>query len=119
MLAETQLAHNECLSGLALITRVVPSTQSQRNGFKNAVDIGQHIVVPKSQDAIAVIDEPAITDTVMLAVHMLTAVDLDDKSSLATNEVCNIRSDRLLPNEFEPIDRARSQPIPKLAFGIG
>jgi hypothetical protein len=50
---------------------------------------------------------------------MSRAVDLDDQLFLAANEVGEIGTDRLLPDELEASERAVSKSPPKLAFGLG
>jgi hypothetical protein len=50
---------------------------------------------------------------------MRRAVDLDNKFLLAANEVGEIRTNRLLPNELEPAEKVVSKAPPKLAFGLG
>jgi hypothetical protein len=49
----------------------------------------------------------------MIIVSMLSAVELDNQSSLPTNRIYNVRADRLLPNKFVTVDRSRTNSIPK------
>jgi hypothetical protein len=51
--------------------------------------------------------------------RMSRAVDLDDKFFFAANEVCEIWTNRLLPDELEPAESAVSKSLPKLAFSLG
>jgi len=46
------------------------------------------------------------------------AVALDHELLFAANEINEIRSDRLLSNEFEPAEKAESKPPPESAFGL-
>jgi hypothetical protein len=62
--------------------------------------------------------EPSIPHRVARVRGVLTAVDFDDEAPLATCEIDDIRSDRLLANEFAAIDRARAQAIPELELNL-
>jgi hypothetical protein len=72
------------------------------NGFPNAFDISKYFIIPKTQHAVAMIDEPSISDDVAFVSCVLAAVDFDDKPLFATNKVDDIGPDRLLADEFEP-----------------
>jgi hypothetical protein len=84
-----------------------------------AVDFLHHIIVPKSHDAIAMIDEPFVAHLVALAVSVLTAIELDDQPFFATDEVDNVGPDRLLTDELVSVDGARTQTVPEAALHIG
>jgi hypothetical protein len=49
---------------------------------------------------------------------MLTAIQFDDQLFLETNEIRDIRPNRLLPAELESSELASAQSEPKFAFGI-
>ena len=57
--------------------------------------------------------------TALVVGRMSRSVDLDDKFLLAPNEVGEIRTNRLLPNELKTAEKAVSKAPPKLAFGLG
>jgi hypothetical protein len=63
----------------------------------HAIDIVKHVVVPESQNAIALIVEVGRSDEVGCAVGVLTAVNLDHDSMGVTGEVREVRPDRCLP----------------------
>jgi hypothetical protein len=50
--------------------------------------------------------------------RMSRAVDLDDKLFLAANEIGEIGTERLLPDELEPAEKAVSKSTPELAFSF-
>ena len=71
----------------------------------NAFDISQYLIIPESQHAVAMFDEPLITDGVAFALGVLATIHLDDKPFLSTNKINDIRSDRLLAHELESAQR--------------
>jgi hypothetical protein len=84
--------------------------------FPDAFDIAQHLVIPESQHTIAMFSEPSIAHGVASALGMLAAIDLDDKPFLATDEIKDIPSDRLLTDEFVSAQGPRPNVSPKLSF---
>jgi len=46
------------------------------------------------------ITEPQVANGIAVVFGVLSAVDFDDQPSFPANEVHNVRSDRLLPQEF-------------------
>jgi hypothetical protein len=50
---------------------------------------------------------------------VLTAIDFNDYLSLAANKIDDVWPDRFLTNKFMPMQRARTQTIPKAQFGVG
>jgi hypothetical protein len=85
----------------------------------NAFDISQHFVIPETQDAVAMRDEPLIAHGVASALRVLATVDLDDEPLLSTDKIHDIRTDRLLTHEFESVERPGAKVSPKLSFGAG
>jgi hypothetical protein len=63
--------------------------------------------------------QPIITLAVRYIVGMLSAINLDDKAPATTDKVDRIRPDRLLPDEFEAVQRAIAEMIPNTVFGFG
>ncbi len=55
--------------------------------------------------------EPFVTDSILLIVGMLSAVDFDNKTTFAANEIDDIRTNRLLPDEFRA-ERIGAKAIP-------
>jgi hypothetical protein len=89
------------------------------NRLQHAVDISNHVVVPKAQDAVAMLDQPLIACGVALVGGVLSTIDFNDQPALAADEVDNERSHWLLADEFLAVNGATAQPIPKLEFGMG
>ena len=81
-----------------------------------AFDIPEHFIIPETQDTIPTLDEPLITGGVALVIRVLAAVYFDDEPLLSTDKIYDIRTDRLLPHEFETAKRPGTQVVPKLSF---
>jgi hypothetical protein len=79
----------------------------------NAFDISQHFVIPETQDAVAMFDEPVIADGVASVIGVLATIDPDDEPLLSTDKIRDIRPDRLLPREFESGERPGTKVSPK------
>jgi hypothetical protein len=80
--------------------------QDDSDYFKNAVDISDHLVVPKAKHFEAMLDEPTVADCVTLVGGVLAAIDFDDEPCFAAQEVDDVRTDRLLPDKFMSIESA-------------
>jgi hypothetical protein len=63
------------------------------------------------------VGKPLIANGVSFVFGVLAAVDFDDKPLLSADEVDDVRSDRLLADEFEIAERAGAKVTPELAFG--
>ena len=55
------------------------------------------------------IDEPSISDGVAFVSRVLAAIDFDDKPLFAAHKVNDIRTDRLLADEFKVADSPRDR----------
>ena len=88
------------------------------NRFKYTCHVGQHVVVPKSQDSVVMIGKPFVAGNVALVVSVLPSVDFNDETSFAAHKINRVRPDRLLPNELVSVQPARPQSIPKRSFGF-
>ena len=75
-------------------------------------------MVPESEDAESLFPKPFLSINIGQAPCMLSTIDFDDERSLKTNEVDDIRSQRVLAAKFDP-EGASPDDIPKLHFGIG
>jgi len=65
-----------------------------------AVGVCDYVIVPETQDLIAMITQPPVSDEVALAFGMLSAIDFDDQAVFPANKIHDVRSDGLLPDEF-------------------
>jgi hypothetical protein len=83
----------------------------------NAFDISQHFVIPETQDAVTMRDQPLFANGVAFVIGVLAAIDFDDEPLLSTDKIHDIRPDRLLTHEFEPGERSAAKVSPKLSFG--
>jgi hypothetical protein len=86
--------------------------------FENTRHIAQHIVIPKSQDAIVVIDKPFVVNRVAPVVRVLATINFNNETKFTANEVDRIGTDRLLPNELEAIEPSRPKSIPQRGFRV-
>ena len=65
------------------------------------------------------VSKPLIAHGVPLVGSVLTAIDFDDETLFTANEIDDVGADRLLTDEFVPIERAGAQAIPQARFGFG
>src|SRR5215475_10012789 len=86
---------------------------------QDTVFVGQYLRIPESQNLITLRSERGITRKVAWIVGVLSSIDLDDESFLATHEIDDIRADGLLPNEFEIAKPSVAEREPQLRFSIG
>jgi len=75
--------------------------QGAQDEFQNAFGIRKHIVIPEPQNAVIVIPQPPITHEIALIDCMLPSVHLDHQSTVAADEIRDIRPDRLLTDKLE------------------
>ena len=80
--------------------------QSIQDGLKDAVGIVQYIVVPESQNLIAVLCKPFVPGHVAGIGCVLTAVEFNNDFLLAADEVDNVGANGFLADEFETAQRA-------------
>jgi hypothetical protein len=76
--------------------------------LQNAVHIFQNIMIPETQDAVVVLIQPSIADTICFAVSVLSAIDLDNYSRFPAQEIDDVATDRLLANKLSIFDRPRA-----------
>jgi len=86
--------------------------------LKNTVDVPENIVIPKAHHAIIPGSQPGIADSIRLGVGVLPAVELDNQSMPAANEVADVRTDWPLPDELGARYLPIAQPPPKLVLGV-
>ena len=105
---------------IALAIRVRGSLRKcGRNCFENARHIPQHIVVPESQNPIAVIDKPFVANNIVRIVRVLASIDLNNEPTLATDQINCVWTDRLLPDEFVTVETPRPEAIPQSRLRLG
>jgi len=91
----------------------------RQDHFANAFDISHDLVIPEAQHAIAVINEPPVSDNVTLVRGVLTTVNFYDEPPFAADEIDDVGSDRFLPYELETDKRSGAKVFPKPSFSVG
>ena len=85
----------------------------------HALLVGQYVGIPESQHVIALCGERGITRAVLAIIRMLPTIDFYDEPFLATNEINDVGSDGLLPDEFKTAQPSVAQREPQLRFSVG
>ena len=85
--------------------------------FENAFEIGEDIIVPESDHAVAATFQVGGPRRVSLG-RMLSSVDFDDEATLMADEVGDIGANRHLSAEFQTIELASADRAPELLFGL-
>ena len=105
---------------IALAIRVRGSfLKRSRNVFKNARQVAENVVVPKSQNTIVVIDEPFVANHVARVVGVLASIQLNNETTFTADKVDSVGTDRLLPNKFVTVQPARSKLVPENCLCVG
>jgi hypothetical protein len=91
------------------------------NLLKHAIDILQHVVIPKAQDAIAIRFKNFRPFHIGVCPHcVLSAVDLDDEASPMRSKISDVAPNpNLAPKVRVGGVQSASQMPPELALGIG
>ena len=89
------------------------------DGRKHAGYVFKDLVIPESQDTIAVRIEIPSTYAIRRADGVLAAVYFDDNSQLVTGKVGEVRTDRRLASKVMLLERRLTQVLPELLFGFG
>ena len=77
--------------------------QGSCDGFEHAGRIQENIVIPETQNPVALEPEKGIACFVPRIDCVLAAIDLDDQASLPTDKIGDIGTDRLLAHELAAI----------------
>jgi hypothetical protein len=96
--------------------------QNPKDRVQDPLDVPVDFVVAEASQPVALIAQELFTRAIAMTFilgRMSGAVDLDDKFFFAANEVGEIGTNRLLPDELEPAESAVSKSLPKLAFSLG
>jgi hypothetical protein len=90
------------------------------NALDHTFDILENFVVPKSQDAKALLCKPSRPFSVGIdAQRVLASIDFNDEFGLEADEIGHEGSDRRLTPEMTTIDLFASQTEPETLFGVG
>jgi hypothetical protein len=89
------------------------------DGLRDAVEICQDLVVPKPQNAIALVLQELISlDLPPRRGIMLATVDFHDRPDLVAHKIGNVAAGRHLPAKFEP-HAMRAPDLPDPPFRLG
>jgi hypothetical protein len=88
-----------------------------RDGFENAVDISQYVMVPKADHSVAMCFDCRRSVSVAF-LRMLPTVALDRNAERAANEIDDTIADRKLPSELRAEKIAVPKVSPKRSLGI-
>ena len=106
------------LQGGGLLVR--RDVQLSLDSLQDASEVFDHVIVPKTNDPVAVrLDHPRTSGIRLNRQAMLPAIQLDYQLGAPASEVRDGVADRELPEEFETIELASSQTRPKQCFRIG
>jgi hypothetical protein len=72
-----------------------------QNDRQHAIQIRQHVVIPKPQYIELICRKPAIPARIGTRFRVLSAINLDHHAGDEANKIRNERTDRHLPSEFE------------------
>src|SRR5437763_4941296 len=86
---------------------------------QHTVSICQHIVIPETEHAVIFTREISVSDDILCALRMVSAIDLNNQSSIAADEIRNERPDRFLPDKLEPAQPPIAESKPQFPLGIG
>ena len=90
-------------------------TQCQRNRLQYRCKLGQHLMVPESQDLPPLaIDELRAASVICrgLPLHMLTTIQLHHQLAFHAGKVCDVGADGVLAAKFMAVQLARTQVTP-------
>jgi hypothetical protein len=100
----------------------LPPLQRRQDRVQDPLNVAVDVAVLEANHPIAQIAQEVFSlriATALIVGRMSRAVDLDDKFFLTANEVGKIGTDRLLPNELEPAEKAVSKSPPEQTFSPG
>jgi hypothetical protein len=87
--------------------------------LEHTIGVGENVIIPKAQDSVSVLCQPAVAYGIAWVGRMLTTVDLYYEATFAAHEVDDIGSDRLLADKLVASDLTGTKPVPKLTLGVG
>jgi len=95
------------------------SQETIDNTLKNAIHIGNDIVIPKTKDAVALLIQKRSSDVILWGLFsMLATIKFHDQLQFKANEIRHVGSDRLLPAEFISAERPVAKILPQPFFSI-
>jgi hypothetical protein len=94
------------------------SVQRRLNHSPDAIDILEHIIVPKANEPEALAFQVGSSTGIAFR-RMLAAVDLDDQTLLSAAKIDNVTADFDLTAKFQVLVLPGAERIPQLALGVG
>lgn len=94
-------------------------SDGSQDGIEDAVEFVQHLPIPETQDAVALLFEPGVTGGIRRAADLetvLCTVHFDDETGLMANEVHDVAADGRLPAHVQAVEAVDRQRMPELAF---
>ena len=89
------------------------SMQRLEDCLNDALGLGQHIGIPKPQNAIAIRPNERVTAFIIVRLlSVLTAVEFDDDGGFEADEIANIGTERSLSAELEAAEASAAQYVP-------
>jgi hypothetical protein len=86
----------------------------------DTIQIGQNIIVPEPDNAVATRVQPRRPGSILLPLHVvLPAIDLDNQPRVETGKISDEVADGHLATKLEPTDLPLPQGRPQLAFRVG
>jgi hypothetical protein len=114
--------HLAPLAGRGRIASAIRVRGSFRKGagdrFQDARRVSEDVVVPKSQDAIVMIDKPFVANRIVRAVCVLSSIHFDYETTFTADKVDCVWTNRFLPDKLVSIEPTRSKPVPQSRFGF-
>lgn len=89
------------------------------DGFQNAVGVAEHIVVPETDDAVAMGFDQFGAFDIGGIIGMLAAIEFDDEAQAATGEIGDVWADGVLEDELCAFDLPVADALPQPFFGFG
>jgi hypothetical protein len=90
-----------------------------RDCFKNARHVAQHIVIPEPQNSVVVIDKSFVANHIARVVRVLSPIHLNNETTFAADKIDYVRTDRFLTNELVTVERARPESTPQSCLRVG
>jgi hypothetical protein len=87
--------------------------------FEHTVAVLGQIVIPETEDAVALRFKPAVASQIALALSVLAAVEFDDQHGCRTHQINDVSPDGDLPSKFEACQSAITDDAPKVSLGFG
>ena len=98
------------------LTQLLGNAANPQHRYDDGVQVLDHIVVAKAEDSIAGVLDVLLTLAIVIrAPDMAVAVELDHQLMVQTDEVDNVRPDRVLPPHLARRERPRPPLFPRRA----